>query len=287
MSQLITLVNNPTSNMWTDEKSLAEIRGIICPSAPLSDVEFGLVVQIGRAAQLNPFLKEIWVIKYGPKSAAQIFIGRDGYRKGAQRQSDYEYHQVNAVYSEDEFRISSDEIQHSHGFSNRGELLGAYCLVKRKSASKPTYVMVNIAEYNLKQGLWTSKPETMIKKVAEAQALRQSFQEAFAGTYSDAELPQESSNNVRQLSGTTQTEKLKNLLLEQRSRQSVHGDELRNLIVSTQLSEERLEKALDYYNVSSLDELTPEQYQCFVNNLKKIKEKEQDDQRTDLSRACG
>jgi phage recombination protein Bet len=275
--------------MWTDEKSLAEIRGIICPSAPLTDVEFGLVVQIGRAAQLNPFLKEIWVIKYGPKASAQIFIGRDGYRKGAQRQADYEYHQVNAVYSEDEFRISSDEIQHSHGFSDRGELLGAYCLVKRKNSSKPTYVMVNIAEYNLKQGLWTSKPETMIKKVAEAQALRQSFQEAFAGTYSDAELPQEPNNNVRslQLTGATQTDKLKNLLLEQRSRQTVHGDELRNLIVSTGLSEERLEKALDYYNVSSLDELNTEQYQCFVNNLKKIKEKEYDDQRTDFGRACG
>ena len=45
-------------------------------------------------------------------------------------------------------------------------------------------------EYSLPQSLWKSKPETMIKKVAEAQALRQSFQEVFAGTYSYAEIPQ-------------------------------------------------------------------------------------------------
>ncbi len=38
-----------------------------------------------------------------------------------------------------------------------------------------------------KFGVWVGKPATMIKKVAEAQGLRASFQELFAGTYEESE----------------------------------------------------------------------------------------------------
>lgn len=272
--------------MWSNEAKLQEIRKMVCPSAPLTDLEFSYLVQLGQATQLNPFMKEIWAIKYSPKAAAQIFIGRDGYRKAAQRQPDYEYHQVNAVYSKDEFRVSNDEIQHNYGFANRGELVGAYCIVKRKSSTKPTYVMVTMAEYHQSQGVWNSKPETMIKKVAEAQALRQSFQEALAGTYSDAELPQEQKvNNVRQITASTQTEKLKNIL-NITSIQETSDDipivmpnfleDLMFWIDESKISEERLSKALAYYNIDNINDvssLSDAHRESFLNNLKKISDR--------------
>lgn len=270
---MINLEHNRVLNMWENDKQLLEVRKIVCDK-PLSDMEFGLLVQLGKGTGLNPFLKEIWAIKYSPSTPAQIFIGRDGYRKAAQRQPDYEYHQVNAVYSKDEFRITNDEILHNYGFSNRGELIGAYCIVKRKSSCRPTYVMVSMTEYHQNQGVWKSKPETMIKKVAEAQALRQSFQEALAGTYLEEELPlKPHMNNVRQLTplnseGNTQTERLKNLLST--TPNTYEHNELSQLIASVGLSEERLNKALAHYNVSSLDDLSGEQRQDFTNNLKKI-----------------
>jgi len=205
------LAINNSLDMWNCEKKLQEIRKIVCQT-PLTDVEFSCLVELGRATQLNPFMREIWAVKYKQGVAASIFIGRDGYRKAAQRHRDYEYHQVNAVYSKDEFKIINDGIEHSYGFSNRGELIGAYCIVKRKSASRYTYSMVTMKEYDSNQSLWKAKPETMIKKVAEAQALRQSFQDLLGGTYSDSELHQEEQKGLRVIEGNTQTERLKSVI---------------------------------------------------------------------------
>jgi phage recombination protein Bet len=278
------LVLNNTIDMWNCEKQLKEIRGIIS-STPLTDVEFSCLVQLGKATQLNPFMREIWAVKYTQGKAASIFIGRDGYRKAAQRDRDYEYHQVNAVYSKDEFKICNDEITHTYGFSNRGDLVGAYCIVKRKSSAKPTYVLVTMDEYNQRQSLWKDKPETMIKKVAEAQALRQAFQDLLAGTYSDAELPQETPKLtiVNKPEGATQTERLKNILNSRVHEEPIdtyvpltpeqYGTAMSILAVSA-LPPERVDKALAHYNVDDIAFLSTEQAEDFINNLRKIHDKQ-------------
>jgi phage recombination protein Bet len=288
-NQALTLSNN--IDIWTDESKLHEIRRLVSPNAPLTDLEFSFLVKLGQSTNLNPFLKEIWVVKYKQGSPAQIFIGRDGYRKAAQRQDDYEYHQVNAVYSEDDFKVINDEIHHSHGFTNRGTLLGAYCKVKRRDCSRYTYVMVTMEEYNLNQGLWKTKPETMICKVAEAQAIRQNFQEVFAGTYSDSEIPQKP--NLHVINGGTQIEKLSNILdahlvnketgeimdkptnnfIEGSSEESINEEQMAvidKLINEKQLSEERIKKAFDYYKVDEISELNDAQARKFIFQLERI-----------------
>lgn len=277
------LVLNIKADIWSDENKLREIRKLVSPSAPLTDIEFSFMTQLGQATQLNPFMREIWAVKYKQGTPAQIFIGRDGYRKAAQRQKDYEYHQVNAVYSKDEFNIINDEIHHKFGFSNRGDLMGAYCIVKRKSSSKYTYVMVTMDEYDSNQSLWKSKPETMIKKVAEAQALRQAFQEVLAGTYSDAELPDAVQPEFKIVSGNTQTEKLNNLLNEQvvdavtyvKGSDEVMAtqaqiNEINNLIEDKQLSPERVNKAFAVYQIETLDQLTDAKARQFIFQLNKV-----------------
>lgn len=278
--------------MWNNEKKLEEIRKLVSPSAPLTDIEFSFLVQLGRATQLNPFMREIWAVKYKQGVPASIFLGRDGYRKAAQRQKDYEYHQVNAVYSKDEFRIVNDEIQHNYGFSNRGDLIGSYCIVKRKSSYKYTYVMVTMEEYSLPQSLWKTKPETMIKKVAEAQALRQSFQEVLSGTYSDAEMPQEEKPSFHIVQGNTQTEKLNNLLNEsvvdadtgelieskkifvQGSNDILANEEqiqaIKDLFAQKKLSIERINKAYSLYQIETLEQLTDAQARKFIFQLEKV-----------------
>lgn len=44
-----------------------------------------------------------------------------------------------------------------------------------------------LTEYATGKSLWVTKPETMIKKVAEAQVLRMTFVEEFNGTYDESE----------------------------------------------------------------------------------------------------
>lgn len=174
-------------NIWDSSEDLKQIKEIY--GRNLSPGEFNTLVQMGKATGLNPFLREIWAVKYG-ESAAQIFIGRDGYRKSAQRHPLYDYHMTDAVYSEDTFDVSNGQINHKYKLSNRGILIGAYCIVQRKGSSRPTYVFVELKEYTTGKSLWnatTGKPATMIKKVAEAQGLKSAFQELFAGTYSEYE----------------------------------------------------------------------------------------------------
>lgn len=193
----LAVLENKQASIWESETDLAQIKEIY--GKGLSAGEFNTLVQMGRATGLNPFLREIWAVKYG-SSAANIFIGRDGYRKSAQRHPLYDYHMSDAVYSEDEFYVVDGEIKHKYNLKNRGQLLGAYCIVKRKGSSRPSYVFVELAEYSTGQSLWKKagaekgKPATMIKKVAEAQGLKSAFQELFAGTYSEYEQYEETSD---------------------------------------------------------------------------------------------
>lgn len=172
-------------NVWSNEQQLTEIRKTYAPT--LSQLEFSAFIQLGRATGLNPFMKELWAVKYASDRPASIFIGRDGYRKAAQRQADYDYHLVDAVYSNDKFSVINGEVHHERKFGQRGALLGAYAVGKRTTSSRSMYVTVEMKEYDKNFGLWKTHKETMIKKTAEAQLLRQLFQEVFVGTYSDAE----------------------------------------------------------------------------------------------------
>ena len=80
-------------------------------------------------------------------------------------------------------------MHHEYG-AVRGKLIGAYCMVYKKSCERPTYVYCLLSEYSTGKSLWhteTGKQATMIKKVADVQALRMAFQEQYQGTYSEFE----------------------------------------------------------------------------------------------------
>lgn len=184
MSNELATISN-TMSVWEDEKNLVEIRAIFAPT--LTDLEFKAFVGMGKQNDLNPFLREIWAVKYDKTKPAQIFIGRDGYRKSAQRNPNYDYHQSDSVYTNDTFEMVDGTVRHSYKLINRGELIGGYCVVQRRSSTKPMYVYVNLKDYDKKQSCWNQIKATMIAKVAEAQCLRMSFQEQFAGTLSEYE----------------------------------------------------------------------------------------------------
>jgi phage recombination protein Bet len=198
MQSIITTTQDQNS-VWTDESKLVEIKSLLAPK--LTTNEFALLVNMGKATGLNPFLREIWAVKYDDKSPAQVFIGRDGYRKVAQANPEYDYHVVESVYENDQFSRENDEVRHSYSLTNRGALVGAYCSVKRKNSSKACFVFVKLAEYIQKSPIWSLKPETMIKKVAEAQGLRMAFQSLFAGTYDESENWKEKSITVEPSTG--------------------------------------------------------------------------------------
>jgi phage recombination protein Bet len=180
----ITEYRNTSLSVWENEVTIQEIKEIF--GKTLSAQEFKMLVNMGKSTGLNPFLREIWCVKYGD-SPASIFIGRDGYRRSAQSDPNYDYHSIDCVYSNDNYQMVNGEVVHKYNLSDRGFLIGAYCSVKRKNSSKPITVFVSFKEYNTGKAEWAKKPETMIKKVSEAQALRMAFQALFSNTYDESE----------------------------------------------------------------------------------------------------
>jgi phage recombination protein Bet len=172
-----------TAVIWEDQAAIKQIF-----AEKLSDTEFKFFVSLGMALGANPFTREIWAVKYG-SNPASIFLGRDFYRKKAQEQEDYNGHVCDAVYENDDFGVVNGKVNHSYSLKDRGNLLGAYCVVHRKGVENSFYVYVDLEEYDLKQSLWKAKKSTMIKKVAEAQGLRGAYQGLFKGTYSEVEQP--------------------------------------------------------------------------------------------------
>jgi recombination protein RecT len=181
MSEAIVKTQNAIS-VWDD---LENVRAQFAPT--LTDKEFSFFVTLGSSLGANPFKREIWAVKYDKNQPASIFLGRDFYRKKAQEQSDYDGHTPDSVYEKDKFKVVNGTPQHEYSLADRGRLLGAYCVAWKKGVGHPFYVFVKIEEYNKNFANWKSMPDTMIKKVAEAQCLRAAWQGVFAGTYDESE----------------------------------------------------------------------------------------------------
>lgn len=188
-NELAILDTDKIMALWEDNKNLQEIKTLYAPKS--TDLEFRAFVEMGKATGLNPFLREIWLVKYESSSPAQIFIGRDGYRKLLARTNGYQGHIVDAVYSNDEFHVDllNSQVKHIPNLKDRGRLLGAYCIVYMKGLKIPAYTFAELSEYDLNRSVWKTHKATMIKKVAEAQTTRMASQ-VCSGTYSPDEMPE-------------------------------------------------------------------------------------------------
>src|SRR5690349_6155899 len=118
MTNELALNENKIMMMWNDEAQLKTIKDMFAKKT--THDEFQIFVQLGIATGLNPFLREIWAVKYGD-NAAQIFVGRDGYRKIISRNPNYDGHIVDAVYSNDEFNVDlvAGYVKHIPNFKNK------------------------------------------------------------------------------------------------------------------------------------------------------------------------
>jgi len=279
---------NQSLVMWDDQKKIGEIRKLFAPT--LTDMEFQFFVGLGKASGLNPFTREIWAIKYSKDAPAQVFIGRDGYRKAAQGHSEYDYHQSDAVYENDKFEVVNGEVHHAYMLKDRGALVGAYCVAKRHKSSRPIYVFAELKEYSTGKSLWNSqsgKPATMIKKVAESQCLRACFQDLLGGTYGEEEVTHAENSEAPKPGTKSQqlADKLKAAKGQTIEVEAVEAEELGEVSTNEQLKEihalvavkdfspQRFGDALQHYGVETMSELTKVQADDFIAILNKLADK--------------
>lgn len=114
---------------------------------------------------------QIYFIKYG-NSPGTIVVGIEGFRARAAQTG----------------KLSG--IKRGALRNDKGTLIGAFAEVFRADWKEPAREEVPLSEYNTGRGNWQKMPETMIKKVAEAAALRMAFPDDLGGVYTKEEMDQ-------------------------------------------------------------------------------------------------
>ena len=148
-----------------------------------SPQEVVLFLNVCAMYGLNPFKREIYLIKYDPKDKASFVVGYESYLKRAERTGKWAGMESGTI----------DD-------PKTGQPIKAWAKIYRKDWSAPLYHEVYYSEYvqyaKGKDGkpyitkFWREKPRTMLKKVAIAQAMRMAFPDEFGGMpYTAEEMP--------------------------------------------------------------------------------------------------
>lgn len=177
------------------ELSLEIIKKYICPTA--SEQEAYMFLQLCKAQNLNPFLREAYLIKYGT-APATIVTGKETFTKRADRLPQYDGFKAGIILQ------SNNQIVYREGsFFTSGEiLLGGWAEVYRKDRSIPFRNEVKLEEYegHTHEGgvnkMWREKKATMIRKVPLMQSLREAFPDEFGGMYSPEEINTVDTSNM-------------------------------------------------------------------------------------------
>lgn len=131
----------------------------------LTKEQFNLFVATARECCLNPVKREVYAVVYNDYKSGEkkmnIITGYEVYLKRAERTG----------------KLNGWEC-HVDGQENQ---MKAVVTIDRKDWEHPFKHEVYMSEYNTGKSLWASKPITMLKKVAMAQAFRLAFPDELGG----------------------------------------------------------------------------------------------------------
>jgi len=185
---------NKNTNLLENEVVEYESKGIMirltpdivreCFCAKANKGEIYNFIKVCESQRLNPFLREVYLLKFDNKDA-QIITGKDTFTKRAFQNPKFAGFQAGIIVLD-----KNGEIQYRNGsFKLKGETIaGGWCKVFIKGYDVTIDAEVSFDEYAKTYGTWKSIPATMIRKVALSQALREAFPEDLGGLYDSPEI---------------------------------------------------------------------------------------------------
>lgn len=159
----------------TDVEYINAIRSTVCKD--LNDGEFKFAIEVIKATKLNPIKKEIWFIKDN-QGRLQVMTGIYGFYEIANRNPLMDGLESGLINEKGDWVKTCT-----------GKWIGAWARVHRKDRKIPFEADVLFSEFGKSFANWKVMPSYMIKKVAEAHALRKSFPQELAGLNADVEMP--------------------------------------------------------------------------------------------------
>ena len=156
----------------------------------VTDQEVNYFVHLCRGQRLNPFLKEIYLIKFGTQPATFV-VSKEAFLKRAEANPQYDGSESGIIV----LNKDGELIERKGGFflKDSEQVVGGWAKVYRKDRKYPSDVQVTFEEYagRTKEGNlnsnWANRPATMIKKVALVQALREAFPNDLNNLYTEEE----------------------------------------------------------------------------------------------------
>jgi len=167
---------------------------LVVGQGQITDQEAAVFIAKCKALKLNPFLGEIYLIKYSDDEPASSIVSKDFFAKRAIKNPLCKGFKAGIIVQRSDGQLI--EREGSLVLPNE-QIVGGWAEVYRKDWAAPYKNTVSFAEYckYRKDGRptssWARIPATMIKKVALAQALRDTFPEEYAGIYSPEEIEKE------------------------------------------------------------------------------------------------
>lgn len=163
--------------------SYATVRNFLTKGGgQVTDQDLVQFISICKYNQLNPFLNEAYLVKYG-SSPAQMVVSKEALMKRAEQCNTYEGLQAGVIV------MRGDEEVELEGcfFRENDKLVGGWAKVFRSDRKYPIVSKVLLSEYDKKQSTWNEKRSTMISKVAKVQALREAFPTQLGAMYTAEE----------------------------------------------------------------------------------------------------
>ena len=149
----------------------------------VTNKEAMMFLSLCKYQHLNPFLREAYLVKFGDNPATMI-VGKDVLLKRAMRSEKFRGLQAGVIV-----KAENEIIEREGTFYLDGEkLIGGWAKVYLKDYEAPFYASVSLKEYSTGKSNWSTKPATMIRKVALAQALREAFPEEMSQLYEAEEM---------------------------------------------------------------------------------------------------
>jgi len=152
----------------------------------VTDEEAYSFIQLCKARHLNPFLKQVHLIKKEFTGAAKTVVGKDVFMERAGRHPQYDGFEAGIIIKAKGKTTTEDR---PGAFLDDGEtLVGGWAKVYRKDQSHCTEARVSMNEYNTGMSSWKKIPATMIRKVGLTQAQREAFAAELSGLYDSSEI---------------------------------------------------------------------------------------------------
>lgn len=195
VSSEIAQVQELVKGHWTNEQ-IATVKDMTARAVTVS--EFKIFMYQAFKYELDPLLREIFIVKYREDSPASIIVAHAGMLKKVALSGQYDGMKTETYWQKGMGDIPDHSLPH---FDDNGEIddipLYVDAWAFRKGISNPGYFRAYYPTFVRKRKdgkpneFWNTQPENMLRKCAEAGALRKQFPEVLGSLYISEEMPEQ------------------------------------------------------------------------------------------------